>query len=73
LSKLIAVFWPFLYPKRYGQKAKELKKTAQKIKLLKIGEMRVLYPDGNLWHEEFFGFKKSIIVYRLSLLAVYGH
>lgn len=62
MRERIALFWPFSFPKRYRL---DLKDFIRDTELLTIEKMQALYPDGKLWKERFFGFVKSIVVYRL--------
>ena len=61
----IAKLWPLYYAAAlsYGNSA-SIEDIVGSIRLLDSGEMRTLYPDGNLWKERLFGIVKSIVAYR---------
>jgi SAM-dependent methyltransferase len=69
MREWVACFWPFSFFKRFGKHtAKETKEFIRSIRLLTIEEMKILFPDGQLWKEPFWSFLKSIVAYRCNKL-----
>jgi SAM-dependent methyltransferase len=65
LRELISRLWPFSWHKRWGCLAlHNISKLVRSIRLLTVGDMKVLFPDSIIWKERLFGFVKSIIAYK---------
>jgi len=68
IRKKIATIWPFSWGKKWGEIDRyNVKDYLEKINLLSLKEIKVLFPDGFIWKERFFGLVKSIVVYRCNV------